>query len=161
MDPSIYCVHVETPIGIIVLKSTQGYLTQVLLPNAFSAQDAVVHGTPLLDLAKQQLLDYFNGKRTSFTIPLSFEKSPFFTATLNYLQTIPYGTTISYKTLAIAVQHPRAARAVGRACNKNPLPIFIPCHRVIGTDGRLTGYGGGLFIKRYLLELEKAHCMLE
>jgi methylated-DNA-[protein]-cysteine S-methyltransferase len=161
VDPIIYCEHVETPIGIIGLKSTQSHLTQVLIPNAFSMYNTVVHGTPLLDLAKQQLLDYFNGKRTSFTIPLSFKQSPFFTATFNYLQTIPYGTTISYKTLATAVQHPRAVRAVGCACNKNPLPIFIPCHRVLGTDGRLTGYRGGLFIKRYLLELEKAHYMLK
>jgi methylated-DNA-[protein]-cysteine S-methyltransferase len=157
VDPIIYFTHIETPIGIIILKSTQSHLTQVLLHNAFIRHTAV-HGTPLLDLAKQQLLDYFNGKRTSFTIPLSFKQSPFFTATLNYLQTIPYGTTISYKTLAIAVQHPRAARAVGYACNKNPLPIFIPCHRVLGTDGSLTGYRGGLFAKRYLLELEKSYC---
>jgi methylated-DNA-[protein]-cysteine S-methyltransferase len=120
-----------------------------------------VHETLLLNLAKQQLLDYFNGQRTSFTIPLSFKQSPFFTATLNYLQTIPYGTTISYKTLAIAVQHPRAVRAVGHACSKNPLPVFIPCHRILGTDGRLTGYRGGLFAKRYLLELEKVHCTLK
>ncbi|MDR2396874.1 MAG: methylated-DNA--[protein]-cysteine S-methyltransferase [Puniceicoccales bacterium] len=161
MDPTIYCTHVETPIGVIVLKSTQSHLTQVLLPNAPSVDDTVVRETPLLDLAKQQLLDYFSGKRTSFTIPLSFKQSSFFTATLNYMQTIPYGTTISYKTLAIAVQHPRAVRAVGCACNKNPLPIFIPCHRVLGSDGRLTGYRGGLYAKRYLLELEKAHCTLK
>jgi methylated-DNA-[protein]-cysteine S-methyltransferase len=161
VDPIIYCAHVETPIGIIGLKSTQSHLTQVLLPNVFSVHHTVVHGTPLLDLAKQQLLDYFNGKRTSFTIPLSFKQPPFFTVTLNYLQTIPYGTTISYKALAIAVRHPHAARAVGHACNKNPLPLFIPCHRVLGTDGSLIGYRGGLFAKRYLLKLEKAYCTLK
>jgi methylated-DNA-[protein]-cysteine S-methyltransferase len=140
--------------GIMGLKSTYSHLTQVLLPNEFSVHNTAVCGIPLLDLAKQQLLDYFHGKRMSFTIPLSFKQSSFFTVTLNYLQTIPYGTTISYKALAIAVRHPRAARAVGYACNKNPLPIFIPCHRVLGADGGLTGYRGGLFAKRYLLELE-------
>lgn len=101
-----------------------------------------------------QLREYFNGDRTSFDVALSPVGTPFQLRVWKTLRRIPYGTTISYGELARRVGNAKAARAVGLANNRNPLPIIVPCHRVIGADGSLTGYGGGLERKRVLLDLE-------
>ena len=105
--------------------------------------------------AVRQLLEYFALKRTSFDLPLAPEGTPFQRSVWRHLQDIPYGETISYGELAKRVGNPKASRAVGAANGKNPLPIVIPCHRVIGSNGTLTGFGGGLPTKEALLGLEK------
>jgi methylated-DNA-[protein]-cysteine S-methyltransferase len=104
-----------------------------------------------------QLEAYFAGELRSFNLRLAPEGTPFQLAVWSRLLTIPYGETIAYGELARRVGNPRASRAVGAANGRNPLPIVVPCHRVIGNDGTLTGYGGGLSIKEALLALERAH----
>ncbi len=109
----------------------------------------------LLDRAEMELAEYFNGIRKTFTLPLDLsDGTPFMQAVWRYLADIPYGTLVTYKTIAEAIDHPKAYRAVGLANHTNPLPILCACHRVIGSDGTLTGYAYGLPMKRKLLELE-------
>jgi len=110
----------------------------------------------LTDKAAEQLEEYFAGKRRKFDLPLDPQGTQFQRLVWNALLKIPYGETRSYKQIAQMVGNPKACRAVGMANNKNPIWIVIPCHRVIGADGSLTGYGGGLEMKQRLLELEKA-----
>jgi methylated-DNA-[protein]-cysteine S-methyltransferase len=107
--------------------------------------------------AIRQMELYFEGKLKQFTLKLAPQGTPFQLDVLRALQEVPYGETISYGELAQRIGRPKASRAVGTANAKNPLPIVIPCHRVIGSDGSLVGFGGGLEIKRKLLDLEKAH----
>lgn len=110
---------------------------------------------PLLQEAEEQLNEYFAGVRREFDLPLAPQGTPFQQAVWAELQKIPYGETRTYGQLAAALGKPRASRAVGGACHCNPVAILIPCHRVVGANGSLTGYAGGLDIKEYLLELEK------
>jgi len=112
---------------------------------------------PLHSAAKQQLAEYFAGERKGFVLPLRPEGTPFQRAVWRALETIPYGETRSYGQIAAAVGNGKASRAVGMANNRNPISIIIPCHRVIGSTGKLVGYGGGLEKKMALLELEKNH----
>lgn len=104
---------------------------------------------------KKELSEYFGGKRREFKIPLAPDGTPFQKQVWEALQRIPYGETRSYKEIAEAVGNPKACRAVGMANNKNPIPIIIPCHRVIGSNGSMVGYAGGLTIKTQLLSLEQ------
>jgi methylated-DNA-[protein]-cysteine S-methyltransferase len=109
----------------------------------------------LLDLAAEQLAEYFAGSRTEFTLPLASRGgTPFERAVWAQIAAIPYAEMITYGEIAARVGEPDAARAVGVACNRNPLPIVVPCHRVVGAGGKLVGFGGGLPLKRFLLELE-------
>jgi len=117
--------------------------------------DANLKETPLIREAAEQLNEYLAGKRKAFDLPLAPEGTPFQKAVWKALTGIPYGETRTYKEIAETVGKPRACRAVGMANNKNPIAILIPCHRVIGADGKLTGYAGGLDIKKKLLDLEK------
>lgn len=110
----------------------------------------------VLQAARVQLGEYFNGQRTDFDLPLAPQGTPFQQEVWFALAAIPYGRTISYSQLAHRVGKPAAMRAVGAANGRNPLPIVLPCHRVIGADGSLTGFGGGLPTKQFLLELEGA-----
>jgi methylated-DNA-[protein]-cysteine S-methyltransferase len=141
---------VGTPLGLMTLTERDGALIAAefgaLAPNVPS---------PLLRRAGLELGEYFAGTRRSFTLPLSPQGTDFQRAVWAALLEIPYGETRSYGEIARAVGKPGAARAVGMANNRNPLPVFIPCHRVIGADGALVGYGGGLEKKRFLLALEK------
>jgi O-6-methylguanine DNA methyltransferase len=107
------------------------------------------------DLARQEVEEYLNGDRKSFSSPLDMQGTPFQMEVWNELLKIPYGETRSYGEIATAVGKPRAARAVGAAVGANPLPIIVPCHRVIGKNGSLVGFGGGLRLKERLLQLEK------
>jgi len=109
----------------------------------------------LLQTFKCELNEYFAGKRTQFSVPLNPKGTEFQRKVWRALQSIPYGETRSYKEIAIAVGNEKASRAVGMANNKNPIAIAIPCHRVIGADGKLVGYAGGMETKIHLLELEK------
>lgn len=111
----------------------------------------------VIEQAITQLDEYFSGRRTDFKLPLEIIGTDFQRAVRNELLNIPYGTTISYAELARRTGNPKAVRAVAAANASNPLSIFVPCHRVIGSDRQLTGYGGGLHVKKFLLELEAAH----
>jgi methylated-DNA-[protein]-cysteine S-methyltransferase len=114
---------------------------------------------PLLLEATRQLRDYFAGNRRDFDLPLDMQGTPFQKRIWDELLRIPYGETRSYMQVAVAVGAPQAVRAVGAANGANPVPIVVPCHRVIGSSGKLTGYGGGLPLKKRLLELEGALAM--
>jgi methylated-DNA-[protein]-cysteine S-methyltransferase len=111
--------------------------------------------TPLIKKAAAQIDEYLAGKRKQFSLPLVLHGTEFQKAVWQALQTIPYGETRSYKEIAAAIGRPKAVRAVGMANNRNPIVIIVPCHRVIGHDGSLTGYGGGIPLKQRLLELEQ------
>ncbi len=110
--------------------------------------------TPLIALAKSQLEEYFQGARKTFDLPLQPAGTPFQKKVWDALCTIPYGETRSYKEIALQIHNPRGCRAVGMANNRNPIMIVIPCHRVIGSNGSLVGYAGGLDIKEWLLQHE-------
>jgi len=107
----------------------------------------------------RQLNEYFAGDRQEFELDLAPDGTTFQVEVLEALRGIPYGETCTYRDIAVAVGRPKAVRAVGNANGRNPLPIVIPCHRVIGSDGSLTGFGGGIEAKRYLLDLEQQHCV--
>ncbi len=122
----------------------------------FEDKDFALPKSPLADDAARQIAEYFLGKRKKFDIPLSFDKNtPFRRKVYSNLLKIPYGKTATYKELAVMTGNPNASRAVGGALNKNPLLILVPCHRIVGSDGNLTGFAGGVDKKRFLIELEK------
>ena len=146
--------YYDTPIGRLGLAENGRAVTDVLLHGEHPA-DAEIRETPLLQKAAEQLAEYFGGLRTEFELPLEFEiGTPFERTVWQALSTIPYGETRSYADIARQIGRPAACRAVGRANGRNPLSIFVPCHRVIGASGQLTGYGGGLDKKEALLRLE-------
>ncbi|EJW90845.1 methylated-DNA--protein-cysteine S-methyltransferase, partial [gut metagenome] len=116
--------------------------------------------SPVIEWAQVQLGDYFSGKRNSFELPLYLFGTDFQLSVWNELLQIPYGNTISYAELARRIGRPTAIRAVANANNANPLSVFIPCHRVIGSNRELVGYGGGLSVKEKLLCLENGICLL-
>jgi len=144
-----------TPLGPMTLVEADGALIALRFGDAAIA-DERQQSTPLLRKAQAELAEYFAGKRTAFTVPMAPQGTVFQQSVWTALRSIPYGETRSYGAIAKQVGNPKAARAVGMANNKNPLPIFIPCHRVIGADGKMVGYGGGLPIKEALLALENA-----
>ena len=111
-------------------------------------------GSPVLTETRQQLHEYFNGKREAFDLPMKLEGTVFQNRVWSSLSKIPFGKTITYKQQAVSINSPAAARAVGRTNGLNPFCIVLPCHRVIGSSGALTGYAGGLEAKKYLLDLE-------
>ncbi len=145
----------ETCIGTIAIAESAGSITQLFFCCDMLPPDAELAETALLHEAFQQLHGYLLGSRREFSLPLAPVGTPFMQRVWQHVANIPYGTTASYKEVAIAIGNPRAVRAVGMANHRNPLPIVIPCHRVIGSDGSLTGYRGGLSLKMKLLELEQ------
>ena len=154
----MYYTSMATPVGTLMLVGDSTQLTQLLLPT----QD----GSPLppppgsqpdpgpFASAITQLEGYFAGDRTDFDLPLAPAGTPFQRQVWDALRTIPFGRTTSYGVIATMIGSPGSARAVGLANNRNPLPLVIPCHRVIGSTGALVGYGGGLACKRWLLDHE-------
>lgn len=114
-------------------------------------------GTPLLERCKKEIQAYFAGDLQKFTVPVDPKGTPFQQRVWQALLAIPYGETRSYKEIAVAIGQPKATRAIGGANHNNPISLIIPCHRVIGANGQLTGYGGGLHRKEALLALEKEH----
>lgn len=122
--------------------------------NVKKNRDYTIKETPLIKKAATQLFEYLNGKRKNFDLPLLKDGTDFQVSVWNELIKIPYGETRSYKDIAIAINNEKAVRAVGMANNRNKISIFIPCHRVIGMNKKLVGYGGGLQIKEFLLNLE-------
>lgn len=156
----MYYSYLDTPIGPLLLAGTDDELRLVGFSSGTKAraQDSEWEHSdaPFAD-ARRQLTEYFAGTRRAFDLPLAPLTTPFQSQVLEALQAIPYGETRSYKDIAVAVGNPKAVRAVGTANGNNPIPIIIPCHRVIGSDGSLTGFGGGLDTKRFLLALESNH----
>ena len=144
-----------TPLGPMTLVEAGGALAELRFGETVLA-DERLQSTPLLRKAQAELTEYFAGKRTAFTVPLAPQGTAFQQAVWDALLAIPYGETRSYGAVAGQIGKPKAARAVGMANNRNPLPVFIPCHRVIGANGKMVGYGGGLHIKEALLALESA-----
>jgi methylated-DNA-[protein]-cysteine S-methyltransferase len=143
----------RTKIGPVAIADNGTEITEVDVVS--EDQTFEMNETDLLKSAAMQLNEYLEGKRKSFDLPLNPNGTEFQKKVWAALCDIPYGETRSYKQIAEAVDNPKGCRAVGMANNKNPIMIFIPCHRVVGSDGSLTGYAGGLDMKEKLLELEK------
>ncbi len=146
---------IDTVIGKIGIAEdgksiTNLYFDSNTIPEGFDLKE-----TLLLKEAAKQLSEYFSGKRKTFELPLAPSGTEFQKKVWDTLKQIPYGETMSYGEVAKKIGNDKACRAVGMANNKNPIPIIIPCHRVIGSNGKLVGYGGGLDIKKKLLELEQ------
>lgn len=144
----------ETPFGTMALAAEEGALVRLSLPNR-PVPRLMLRATPLLDEAKAQLAAYFAGTRQSFQLPLHPEGTDFQKQVWTALLSIPYGQTVTYGQLARKLGCPSAARAVGHACKQNPLPILIPCHRIVAADGTVGGYAGGQPLKSALLTLEQ------
>lgn len=141
---------------VLTIAEENQFLTDLHF-GGFDLKDAEKQETAFLKFVAQQLSEYFEGKRKDFDIPLSLKGTDFQLNVWRALQTIPYGETRSYKQIAEAVGCPKGFRAVGMANNKNPIGIVVPCHRVVGADGGLTGYAGGLDKKQKLLMLERKY----
>lgn len=167
MKKTAYYVEMDSPIGPLVLCAEDQGLChidfgtfadrEVFLRSWFQNKAGVENlslGPEILQPAIRQLEEYFQGRRRSFELPLVFYGTPFQKKVWAALADVPFGETRSYKQIGEAVGAPRAVRAVGGANNKNPLPVIIPCHRIIGANGSMVGYGGGLAIKEYLLKME-------
>ena len=163
--------RVATPLGELLLTASESALTGVYFPTSrhgpppaeragWVEDDGCGPAGALLARARRQLEDYFARGRTAFELPLDPAGSAFQQRVWDAISAIPYGTTASYSELARRLGDPRTSRAVGAATGKNPLPIIVPCHRVVGARGELTGFGGGLDRKRWLLEHEGALMML-
>ena len=152
-------MYLHTPVGELELVADTYGLCRISFGKTAKASDICEEEIPVLRKAIEQLSEYFAGQRKVFELPLSLRGTDFQLRDWNALLEIPYGETRSYKDIAEAVGCPRGFRAVGMANRRNPLPIVVPCHRVIGADGSLTGYAGAnkaLAIKEYLLKLEGA-----
>ena len=152
-------MYLHTPVGELELVADTNGLCRISFGKTAKASDICEEEIPVLRKAIEQLSEDFAGQRKVFELPLSLRGTDFQLRDWNALLEIPYGETRSYKDIAEAVGCPRGFRAVGMANRRNPLPIVVPCHRVIGADGSLTGYAGAnkaLAIKEYLLKLEGA-----
>lgn len=147
----------DTLIGKIGIAEDGISVTNVYFEDETGAKGANLMETQLLKETAKQINEYFNGKRKCFDLPIKPSGTEFQQKVWTALLSIPYGETRSYKEIAIAVGNDKACRAVGMANNRNPISIIIPCHRVIGTNGKLVGYAGGLKVKDYLLNMEKTH----
>jgi AraC family transcriptional regulator of adaptative response/methylated-DNA-[protein]-cysteine methyltransferase len=168
----IHMAPIPTPIGEMIAGATDTHLVMFEFEHRkmYNAQierlrktmsaELVPGESPVFEQLRDELDEYFAGARRDFTVPLSFPGTPFQMRVWSALRQIPSGATTSYKRLAESIGQPDAVRAVARANGDNRIAILIPCHRVIGSDGKLVGYGGGLWRKRKLLELEAQHLTL-
>jgi len=148
----------ETPVGPLAVRGDDEAVAEIAFMRDSVPSDALAAAGDTLPRpvaeALRQLDEYFRGQRRRFDLPLRLEGTPFQRAVWAFLLTIPYGRTYTYKEVAEALGKPGAARAVGAAVSSNPVSIVVPCHRVVAAGGKLGGYGGGLDVKRYLLQLE-------
>jgi methylated-DNA-[protein]-cysteine S-methyltransferase len=152
---------VDSPVGRLHVAATGRGLCRIsYFGDAWEDELARNFGVRVLrsplDEVRRELDEYFEGRRSEFDLPLDLRVAPFHEAVLRELARVPYGHTETYGALAAKVGRPRAARAVGTVMNRNPIPIVLPCHRIVGANGSLTGYAGGLDVKRRLLRLEGA-----
>ncbi len=168
-DKIAYYDYLDTPIGCLLLAGCGAYLRFVGFPSI--SKEAATKGhkghtprTPLptwrqdrsqFTQARQELGEYFAGARTQFTVPIKLGGTDFQRAVWQALLDVPYGQTCSYGDIAQAIKNPKSSRAVGGANNANPIPIIVPCHRIIGADKSMTGFGGGIPTKEFLLNLER------
>jgi methylated-DNA-[protein]-cysteine S-methyltransferase len=155
--------YVQSPLGGLLVTRDDDGLTGLCLPTGRYPQrvrDEWQRDDDAFDDVRHELGEYFAGALQDFTVPLSPRGSAFQKQVWRALAEIPYGETTSYGKVAVSIGHPDGARAVGVANGQNPIPIIVPCHRVIGADGSLTGYGGGLDAKRWLLDHEAKHAGL-
>jgi methylated-DNA-[protein]-cysteine S-methyltransferase len=153
----MYYCYFDTPIGELLLAGEDNALSMIGFPKGAMRRDPEpdwIYNEQPFENACRQLAEYFAGERKDFDLPLSLAGTEFQVEVLEALQTIPYGETTSYGAIAKQIGRPKAVRAVGAANGRNPIPIIVPCHRVIGTSGDLTGFGGGLDTKAELLRLE-------
>ncbi|MEZ7892514.1 MAG: methylated-DNA--[protein]-cysteine S-methyltransferase [Candidatus Wallbacteria bacterium] len=146
----------ETVLGKIGIAEEEGKITNLCFESDKKPENAEICETQIIKEAARQLKCYFSGTLREFSLQLNPQGTEFMKKVWGALCRIPYGQTASYKEIAVAVGNKNAMRAVGMANGRNPIPIFIPCHRVIGADGRLVGYSSGLDIKKKLLDLEKS-----
>lgn len=152
-----YYDYYEAPLGTLLLIEEDDFLTHVTFGaiEDFETANMCRKDTAFLQTVKIQLAEYFAKDRKDFDLPLAPAGTPFQKQVWNMLCSIPYGETRSYQEIAVLIGNPKGCRAVGMANNKNPISIIIPCHRVIGKNGSLVGYGGGLPVKEWLLEHEQ------
>lgn len=151
----LYYLELETIVGQMRIIANEDAIVEIqFVRENKSLGDAQQQETPLLLEAKRQLEEYFAGLRASFSLPLNPQGTEFQKKVWQQLEAIPYGETRTYGQIAAAIGQPKASRAVGGANHNNPIAIMIPCHRVIGANGKMVGYGGGLDIKEKLLRLE-------
>ena len=148
-----YRYSYETVLGSVTFVEEDGALLAISTHRTF---EGIEQETPLIKDAYRQLSEYLKGERKGFDLPLLIKGTTFQQQVWNALLEIPYGETRSYKQIAVAIGNPKAVRAVGMANNRNPLLIVVPCHRVIGANGKLVGYGAGIEKKEFLLRLEKS-----
>ncbi len=147
----------KTIIGSITIMEQEGLITKLYFPEDKVNLELENEKSDILLRAFEQLNQYLAGKLYQFNIPLNPKGSSFYLSVWTKLLDIPYGNVSTYKELALNINSPKAARAVGGACHNNPIPIFIPCHRIIGSSGQYVGYRGGLSLKKWLLNLEKTN----
>ena len=147
-----YTGYIKVSAGIIKIVCSEEYVLSVSFSDTVKENDK---GSKVLDEALKQMNEYFSGQRKTFDLPLYFEGTEFQKSVWNELKKIPYGTTVSYKDIAEGINNEKAVRAVGNANNKNKIMIIVPCHRVIGKNGKLVGFAGGLDKKEFLLGHEK------
>ena len=148
---------IETPIGTLGVRTNSKGVYRLHLANGVDYKEtktSINNQSPILKNALKQLREYFNENRTTFSVPLDLEMPPFYKKALLEVAKIPYGKTVSYQEIARRARNAKASRAAGSANAKNPIAIFIPCHRILASDGTLGGYGGGLDKKMILLEHE-------
>jgi O-6-methylguanine DNA methyltransferase len=162
MERIIFVHYTDSPLGKLFLGATEASIIFLKFHNELPEQHDRIEknilyktGSPLLENMEVQLNEYFRGKRREFDLPLCLEGTAFQNKVWKSLLDIPYGETITYSSQAQKIDSLSAVRAVANADGKNPIPIIVPCHRVIGVKGKLTGYSGGLWRKKFLLELEK------
>ena len=148
----VYQFTYETILGSVTFVEEDGALLAVTTHRSY---EGICQETPLIKEACRQLSEYLKGERKTFDLPLNPKGTNFQKCVWRALCDIPYGETRTYKQIAEAISNPKAVRAVGMANNRNPITIIVPCHRVIGANGKLVGYGGGLEMKEFLLRLEK------
>ncbi len=154
----MYYCYLESPLGKLLLAGTRSSLKLISFPEGSMRREpdpGWTHSEAPFESARKQLDEYFAGERREFELSLDPDGTDFQMSVLRALRNIPYGSTATYGEIASAVGRPKAARAVGAANGRNPLPIVIPCHRVIGSNGDLTGFGGGISAKKTLLKLEQ------
>ena len=166
MSDNLYTSYYPSPLGVLKITSSADGLKKIEYVDKQDVNEKECNGLfykrkevrDAYNLIYDQLNEYFTGNRRRFNLPFLLSGTDFQLKVWDELMEIPYGETRSYHQIAKAIDKPGASRAVGSAIKKNPLPIVIPCHRVIGSDGSLTGYEGGLWRKRWLLQLEKRYC---